>query len=43
MTFVVKPHLRASDVKTRIEGAFRRSAEIDANHITLRPATAECC
>ena len=30
---VVKPHVRASDVKTRIESAFKRSAEIDANHI----------
>jgi osmotically-inducible protein OsmY len=30
---VVKPHVRTSDVRTRIESAFKRSAEIDANHI----------
>jgi osmotically-inducible protein OsmY len=31
----VKPHLAPSEVKRRIEEAFRRSAEIDANHIEV--------
>ena len=31
----VKPHLAPSEVKRKIEEAFRRSAEIDANRITV--------
>ena len=31
----IQPALKAADVKTRIESAFRRSAEIDANRIQV--------
>lgn len=34
-SIVVKPRARAQDVKTRIEHAFKRSAEIDAGRITI--------
>jgi osmotically-inducible protein OsmY len=31
----VKPRATATDVKSRIESAFRRSAELDANHVCV--------
>jgi osmotically-inducible protein OsmY len=31
----VRPHIKAGDVQTRIEEAFKRSAEIDARRITV--------
>ena len=34
-TIQVKPRLPASEIKRKIEEAFRRSAEIDANRITI--------
>ena len=34
-TIQVKPRLPATEIKRRIEEAFRRSAEIDANRITV--------
>lgn len=32
---VVKPRVSATDVKKKIEDAFRRSAQIDADHVTV--------
>ncbi len=32
---VVKPHAAPSEIKTRIEEAFKRSAVVDASHITV--------
>jgi osmotically-inducible protein OsmY len=34
-TLQVKPRVPASEIKRKIEEAFRRSAEIDANRITV--------
>lgn len=34
-SITVKPHVRAGDVKARIESAFRRSAELDAQRIRV--------
>ena len=34
-TILVKPRVPASEIKRKIEEAFRRSAEIDANRITV--------
>ena len=36
----VKPQVRVADVKTRIEDAFKRSAEIDHSTFTWKPETA---
>jgi osmotically-inducible protein OsmY len=30
---IMKPHVRTADVQARIEGAFKRSAEIDSKHV----------
>jgi osmotically-inducible protein OsmY len=32
---LLKPHVAPSDIKAKIEEAFRRSAEVDANRITV--------
>jgi osmotically-inducible protein OsmY len=32
---ILKPQVSASDVKTKIENAFKRSAEIDAQHVKV--------
>jgi osmotically-inducible protein OsmY len=32
---VVKPQVAPSEIKTRIEDAFKRSAEVDASHVTV--------
>jgi len=32
---VVKPHVSAADVQTKIEAAFRRSADIDARRVSV--------
>jgi osmotically-inducible protein OsmY len=34
-SIAVKPHISAGDVKTKIEEAFKRSAEIDARHVQV--------
>ena len=38
---LVKPKATPSDIKRRIEEAFRRSAELDANRITVEAASGE--
>lgn len=35
MFIVVKPRVSATDVRKKIENAFRRSAQIDADNITV--------
>jgi osmotically-inducible protein OsmY len=37
----VKPHIEASEIKREIQEAFRRSAEIDANRITVETRGSE--
>jgi osmotically-inducible protein OsmY len=37
----VKPRVTPSEIKAKIEEAFRRSAEIDANHITVEANSGE--
>lgn len=37
-SIAVKPEVSESDVKAKIEGAFRRSAEIDAHRVTVQAA-----
>jgi osmotically-inducible protein OsmY len=34
-SITVKPHVRVADVKAKIESAFKRSAELDAQRITV--------
>lgn len=34
-SIAVKPHVRATEVQRKIEDAFRRSAEVDAQHVTV--------
>lgn len=34
-SIVVKPHLRVTEVKRKIEDAFKRSAEVDAKHVVV--------
>jgi osmotically-inducible protein OsmY len=38
---LLKPGVAPSDIKAKIEEAFRRSAEIDANHITVEATGSE--
>lgn len=40
-SIVVKPHIEPSKIKRKIEEAFKRSAEIDANRITVEGADSE--
>jgi osmotically-inducible protein OsmY len=37
----IKPRIEASEIKHKIEDAFRRSAEVDAQHITVEAQGAE--